>query len=90
MTLKELAVELRKLFEFRYLIVAPFGAIYALSGQKPKYSEEEGYWIVDLSKSSIVFETWPSVFTLDMSEYMDDQGNIDYSKCIVEVADDSE
>ena len=85
MTLKELAISLRKTIEFRYLIVDPFDAIYALSGQKPRYSEEEGYWICDWSKSIMIFTTWQSVVSLDMSEYMDDQGNIDYSKCIVEV-----
>ncbi len=92
MTLKELAIELRKLFEFRYLTVDSTGSIYAYSGQKPEYTEEGGkkYWIGYFLETSIIFETWSYVLSLDMSEYEDDQGNIDYSKCIVEVSDASE
>lgn len=86
MTLKELATELRKVFEFRYLTWDSLGSIYAYSGQKPEYSKEEGCWMCDFSKSSIIFETWSYVILLDISEYEDNQGNIDYSKCIVEVA----
>lgn len=85
MTLKELAIELRKVFEFRYLTIESHSGIYAYSGQKPEYSKNLDCWMCDFSKTSIVFRTNLSVISLDISEYMDEDGNIDYSKCIVEV-----
>lgn len=85
MTLKELAVELRRVLKFRYLAEDSVGTIYAYSGQKPEYSEEEECWMCNVSKTGVVFELWSYAVSLDLSEYMDDQGNIDYSKCIVEV-----
>lgn len=85
MTLKELAVELRKVIKFRYLAKDSVGTIYAYSGQKPEYSEKDEFWMCNFSRTSVVFELWSYAVSLDLSEYMDDQGNIDYSKCIVEV-----
>lgn len=85
MTLKELAVELRRVLKFRYLAKDSAGTIYAYIGQKPEYSKEEECWMCNFSKSGVVFELWSYAVSLDLSEYMDDQGNIDYSKCIVEV-----
>lgn len=85
MTLKELAISLRKTLEFRYLTIESPGVIFAYSGQKPEYSKNLECWMCDFSETSIVFRTNLSVISLDISEYEDDQGNIDYSKCIVEV-----
>lgn len=85
MTLKELAISLRKVFEFKYLIVGYFDEVYLLKGQRPRYSEEYGNWEFDSSESDLIFCSWTEVESLDMSEYMDDQGNLDISKCIVEV-----
>ena len=85
MTLTELARELRKIFKFRYLTVDDSRCIYAWRGKKPRYLEEEKYWTGNSSEISIVLETWAHEVDLDLSEYRDADGNIDYSKCIVEV-----
>lgn len=87
MTLTELAYELRKIFRFKYLTKDSIGDIYCWDG-KPVYDETESYW----HSGSIgpVLETWPSFSTvkpLDLSEYEDENGKVDYSKCIVEVED---
>lgn len=93
LTLKELARELRKLFVFKYLTKDPIGDIYCWDG-KPVYDVEESFW-TSAPRGGVnpVLETWPSSLTvepLDLSEYADKKGNIDYSKCIVEVTDASE
>ena len=85
MTLAELAHELRKIFRFKYLTVDDSRCIYAWRGKKPRYLEEEKYWTGNSSEISIVLETWAREVYLDLSEYKDERGNIDYSKCIVEV-----
>ena len=88
MTLTEFAKELRKIFRFKYLTKDPFGAIYCWDG-KPVYDVEESFWTSGPRGGvNPVLETWPSSLTvepLDLSEYADENGNIDYSKCIVEV-----
>ena len=88
MTLTELAHELRKVFKFKYLTKDPIGDIYCWDG-KPVYDAVESFWKSG-SRGGVtpVLETWPSsmtVKTLDLSEYKDENGEIDYSKCIVEV-----
>lgn len=88
MTLTELAHELRKLFKFKYLTEDPIGVIFCWDG-KPVYDAVEYFWITgSRGRVKPVLETWPSsmtVKTLDLSEYKDENGEIDYSKCIVEV-----
>ena len=92
-TLKELAHELRKLFGFGYL-VAYGSELYGYRVRaylfKPKYIPIGGFWfnatrgndaLLDISFSNLRVN-------LDLSEYKDADGNIDYSKCIVEVSDD--
>lgn len=92
MTLKELARELMKLFKFRCL-VAYGSELYGYRVRayllKPKYIPIGGFWfnatrgndaLLDISFSDLMCE-------LDLSEYKDADGNIDYSKCIVEVED---
>lgn len=92
-TLTELAHELRKIFKFKYL-VAYGSELYGYRVRayllKPKYIPIGGFWfnatrgndaLLDISFSDLMCE-------LDLSEYKDTDGNIDYSKCIVEVSDD--
>ena len=88
MTLAELAHELRKIFKFKYLTKDPVGNICCWNG-KPVYDAVEDFWVTG-SRGGVspVLETWPSamtVKTLDLSEYKDENGEIDYSKCIGEV-----
>ena len=87
LTLRELARELRKLFEFDYVTVDAEGSI-TFWVRKPLYISMCGLWdrnayldswdIFDIHISSVAVN-------LDLSEYADENGNIDYSKCIVEV-----
>ena len=87
MTLNELAIKLRKVFKFRYLTVDDSRCIYAWRGKKPRYLEKEKYWT---GNSSVVLETWAHEVYLDLSEYKDENGEIDYSRCIMEVSNDTE
>ena len=94
LTLNELAKELRKLFGFGYL-VAYGSELYGYRVRaylfKPKYIPIGGFWfnatrgndaLLDISFSDLRVN-------LDLSEYKDADGNIDYSKCIVEVSDEA-
>lgn len=83
MTLTELADKLKEIFEFDYLTINDSGAIYIWRGARPKYKYDT--WECDFHKTSIVLEVFPSAIDIDLSEYTDENGNIDYSKCIVEV-----
>ena len=89
MTLNELAKELRKLFEFKYLTCDGCGdqRDYCIWLDKPEYTRDG--WIVyttsSVVNSSLLFESYKLAIQLDLSEYEDADGNIDYSKCIVEV-----
>ena len=99
MTLTELAHELRKLFKFKYLgygEVFCFGLAYnAITiSDKPLHLEirDEGgegcpCYIHEWNSEEIkdVFYPEDLAFSLDLSEYADEDGEIDYSKCIVEV-----
>lgn len=93
LTLRELAHELRKLFGFGYL-VAYGSELYGYRVRaylfKPKYIPIGGFWfnatrgndaLLDISFSDLRVN-------LDLSEYKDENGEIDYSRCIVEVSDD--
>ena len=86
LTLKELAIELRKIFKFKYL-TASYKRIHLWSGSAPIYREDWKYWIANFVKTSVVGELLgvELVNALDLSEYKDADGNIDYSRCIVEV-----
>ena len=89
LTLKELAHELRRLFRFKYLTVSSTNGwcINVWKYFKPEWSEIDG-WI----GCYLAFDIYPDelICELDFSEYEDADGNIDYSKCIVEVSDDAE
>ena len=92
LTLKELARELRKKCNFKYM-TAESGlgdcSTAHLWSDKPYYDVAKT-WICTKGRmygwlASDVFS-----FTLDLSEYRDENGEIDYSRCIVEVSDDAE
>ena len=91
LTLKELVRELRKIFKFKYLTAErPIHSLYfALWNQKPVWNGES-WRPADNSDRHIVadFFEFEIVGNLDLSEYRDTDGVIDYSRCIVEVADD--
>ena len=84
------ARELRKIFKFKYLTAErPIHSLYfALWNQKPVWNGES-WRPADNSDRHIVadFFEFEIVGNLDVSEYRDADGNIDYSKCIVEVAE---
>ena len=88
LTLKELAHDLRKVLKFRYLTAErPIHNLYfALWNQKPVWNGES-WRPADNSDRHIVadFFEFEIVGNLDLSEYRDADGVIDYSKCIVEV-----
>ena len=90
MTLTELAKELRKIFGFRYL-VAQGSNLYGYGVKafllKPRYISSGKFWFSDIRGNDAMLDISFSdlMFDLDLSEYRDADGNIDYSKCIVEV-----
>ena len=98
MTLTELAHELRKLFGFKYLTLDAFvhygdiigPNIITLWVVEPYYDDEdkqfEFLWNKD-RKTGAIFDIPVSSLSvnLDLLEYKDADGNINYSKCIVEV-----
>ena len=83
LTLKELARELRRLFRFKYLTVDPYADEITFWMDKPEWVCDS-WWAGD---SSYLFDFYANRLNayLDLSEYKDADGNIDYSKCIVEV-----
>lgn len=95
LTFKELARELRKLFGFGYL-VAYGSELYGYRVRaylfKPKYIPIGGFWFNDTRGNDALLDISFSdlICDLDLSEYKDTDGNIDYSRCIVEVTDASE
>ena len=83
LTLEELARELRKIFKFKYLTVSPYREEVLLWWDKP---ESDGfYWWATETCTQVAFYSNVLSVPLDLSEYKDTDGNIDYSKCIVEV-----
>ena len=87
LTLKELAHELRKIFRFKYLTAHRSGVelFLRMYAKKPSYFKTYNVW----GNADAVF--FPIAVSedlridIDLSEYKDENGNIDYSKCIVEV-----
>ena len=82
MTLKELAHELRKVFKFRYLTVSR--DIVLLWKKKPVYLIREWFIEGSIDQFMVINMDFFSV-DIDLSKYKDENGNIDYSRCIVEV-----
>ena len=88
LTLKELARELRKIFRFKYLTASKIRAeIYLLMFKtKPEFVLAFKDW--DRGKPigpCPIVASEDLRIDIDLSEYRDADGNIDYSKCIVEV-----
>ena len=91
LTLTELAKKLREIFKFGYLTVhknwcqRPFVCMWC---GMPRYtnSQDIGGWGGTYCVGSIGLDY---AIDLDLSEYVDENGNIDYSKCIVEVSDEA-
>ena len=81
MTLTELAHELRKLFDFKYLTVNTTRVI-KMWDTKPLFDKT---WLRTDDYGSLGMLIYHKECSLDLSEYSDADGNIDYSKCIVEV-----
>lgn len=91
MTLTEFAVELKNILRFRWLTLDYTGYI-TLWNNKPKYTADwkgsKKTWQRGndplCGMSGYIF---PNAVggALDLEEYADENGNIDYSKCIVEV-----
>ena len=88
MTLNELAKELSKIFEFKYLTaeIAIYNLYFVMWNQKPYWQGK--FWETENDGESHIiadFLAFELVGEADLSEYKDEDGNIDYSKCIVEV-----
>lgn len=84
MTLTELGNELKKIFKFRYLTAeSQLGKIVALWTDKPLFTGYE--WHFTNEAKCVLDIRFHHIPILDLSEYTDENGNIDYSKCIVEV-----
>ena len=98
MTLTELARELRKIFDFKYLTCDMYEKI-RMWRVRPEFRNQTsifdcGSWRIPRKQSHASREAALAekhgfgrslVSPLDLSEYADEKGNIDYSKCIVEV-----
>ena len=98
MTLNELAIELRKIFQFRYL-TCDMSEKIRIWRVRPEFRNQTsifdcGSWRIPRKQSHANREAALAekhgfgrslVSPLDLSEYKDTDGNIDYSKCIVEV-----
>lgn len=88
LTLKELTCELRKIFKFKYLTVSNTNGccINVWKYFKPEWNESDEEWI----GCYLAFDIYPDelICELDFSEYVDADGDVDFSKCIVEVTDD--
>lgn len=88
MTLRELAADMRKLVKFNYMTVENYRSSIAIIMWIAKPTFKHSFWSGIKNQSEVIllalrdFELVPD---LDLSEYEDEYGNIDYSKCIVEV-----
>ncbi len=87
LTLKELAQELRKIFTFRYLTTSRGSDLLVLWKVKPRFIQGVREWYINdfTVDNFMLIDTAFLSSKLDLSEYRDADGNIDYSKCIVEV-----
>lgn len=89
-TLRTFAIELRKIFKFRYLTVEiPIhNPYFCLWTEKPYWNGEDWVAKEDGKKHLVTdFLAFELVEEVDFSEYADENGEIDYSKCIVEVSE---
>ena len=102
LTLTELAHELRKLFKFKYLAygeIFAWGGCYlvltiGVLPLKLRVRDEGGEgvpcYIHEWTSDGVTNGFLPEdlAVSIDLSEYADENGFIDYSKCIVEVPND--
>ena len=106
LTLKELAREMRKIFEFDILTYSAWedGDCYVteqldeivlwfrrVPDALPEYDETAGNFYGDVEVCALLKISSMSAMVseaIDLSEYADENGEIDYSRCIVEVSDD--
>lgn len=88
MTLTEFAKELRKIIKFNYLTYNQYGILCIWAGERPKPVFTRGFcfWNYYRERTFAIgsIDTKDCV-DLDLSEYKDENGEIDFSKCIVEV-----
>ena len=89
MTLIEFARKLREVFKFKYLTLENYRGegpeFLGLWTEKPEYSEISEMWVSHHCCLFANFDTGDLAVDLDLSEYKDENGEIDYSHCIVEV-----
>ena len=87
LTLKELSCELRKIFTFRYLTTSRGSDLLVLWKVKPRFIQGVREWYINdfTVDNFMLIDTAFLSSKLDLSEYKDADGIIDYSKCIVEV-----
>ena len=87
MTLEELAHELRKIFNFRYLTGDENDQqiIFCVWQDKQPYFEDHEWKTDPLYTTLLLIDSDMFIASVDLSEYADADGIIDYSKCIVEV-----
>ena len=92
-TLIELAHELKKLFNFRWLTLDENNGIDLwmcfADNDPPKFSGDYFLWYSESPKTraicTIDLDEKLAAINLDFPEYKNDNGTINYSKCIVEV-----
>lgn len=97
MTLKELALQLKEIYNFDVLTCCDWDDCKLITLYKrynkdsllPEYKDYHGTyrWIGGETSYISDIKVRDKTFyePLDLSEYKDSEGNIDYSKCIVEV-----
>lgn len=101
LTLRKLAKKLRKVFRFDVLTYSVYEDNYYKKQKDevvlwaripymklPEYDKERGAWLGDVNTLALIRISNIRVRIeeiLDLSEYADENGNIDYSRCIVEV-----
>ena len=88
MTLKELVQKLRQMFDFEYLTCEILSGcrVYVISlwNGKPRWRGGSWWWC-DGCDLIVDIKLYMKFIDLDLFEYNDADGIIDYSKCIVEV-----
>lgn len=88
LTLAELAYELRKTFKFKYATVeGTSGDFHEINfwDNEPKFFHWCKSWNNPQGRMYGWIATDALTISLDLSEYKDESGKVDYSKCIVEV-----
>ena len=87
LTLKELARELRKIFRFKYLTAHRSGVelFLRMYAKEPSYFETYRVWGEAYAVFFPIAVSEDLRVDIDLSEYKNADGSIDYSKCIVEV-----